>query len=84
MSATLNSEAFSKYYNNAPHINIPGFTYPVTEYFLEDVLQMTQFKFQEKRGWRERGWKNEAKQKEWSDYVEPYIRQLESEKKYDR
>lgn len=47
MSATLNSEAFSRYYDNCPHINIPGFTFPVAEYFLEDVLQRTKFQFLE-------------------------------------
>ncbi|XP_062607434.1 LOW QUALITY PROTEIN: ATP-dependent DNA/RNA helicase DHX36-like [Saccostrea cucullata] len=41
MSATLNAEKFSKYFNNCPHINIPGFTYPVKEYFLEDAVQLT-------------------------------------------
>ncbi|XP_066139609.1 ATP-dependent DNA/RNA helicase DHX36-like isoform X2 [Euwallacea fornicatus] len=83
MSATLNSEAFSKYYDNAPHINIPGFTYPVTEFYLEDVLQMTGYKFKEEP----RKWvvaKNRRKHREWSEYIEPYIRQLEMEQKYDR
>lgn len=41
MSATLNAEQFAKYYGNCPCINIPGFTYPVEEYYLEDVLEMT-------------------------------------------
>ncbi|CAG0890725.1 unnamed protein product [Cyprideis torosa] len=38
MSATLNAELFSSYYANAPMIHIPGFTFPVKEYFLEDAL----------------------------------------------
>lgn len=42
MSATLNSERFSKYYNDCPMIHIPGFTYPVQEFYLEDVLLFTQ------------------------------------------
>nr|CAD7589117.1 unnamed protein product [Timema genevievae] len=41
MSATLNAEQFSKYYDNCPSINIPGFTYPVEEFYLEDVLHLT-------------------------------------------
>ncbi|KAF3428740.1 LOW QUALITY PROTEIN: hypothetical protein E2986_01277 [Frieseomelitta varia] len=45
MSATVNPESFSEYYNNCPMIHIPGFTYPVTEYYLEDVLFLTEFKF---------------------------------------
>jgi HrpA-like RNA helicase len=33
MSATLNAQAFSKYFNDAPIINIPGRQFPVTTYF---------------------------------------------------
>ena len=43
MSATLNAENFARYYGNCPCINIPGFTYPVVEYYLEDVLEMTRW-----------------------------------------
>jgi len=42
MSATLNADHFSRYFNNCPRINIPGFTYPVEELYLEDVLEITQ------------------------------------------
>lgn len=41
MSATLNAKQFSRYFNNCPTLNIPGYTYPVKEYKLEDVLEMT-------------------------------------------
>ncbi|KAK7094211.1 hypothetical protein V1264_007863 [Littorina saxatilis] len=44
MSATLNAEMFSQYFNRCPMINIPGFTYPVKEYLLEDVLEMTRYR----------------------------------------
>ena len=43
MSATLNAHAFSKYFNNCPKISIPGYTYPVKEYYLEDALEVTRF-----------------------------------------
>jgi HrpA-like RNA helicase len=33
MSATLNSKAFSEYFDNAPIVNIPGRQFPVTTYF---------------------------------------------------
>ncbi|KAL4184891.1 hypothetical protein AMTRI_Chr10g227850 [Amborella trichopoda] len=39
MSATINAEMFSKYFGNAPIIHIPGFTFPVAEVFLEDLLE---------------------------------------------
>jgi ATP-dependent RNA helicase DHX57 len=31
----------SEYFNNAPAIEIPGFTHPVTDYYLEDILENT-------------------------------------------
>lgn len=40
MSATLNAEAFSKYFNECPSLNIPGFTYPVEELYLEDIYTL--------------------------------------------
>ena len=43
MSATLNAEKFSKYLDDCPMIHIPGFTFPVTEYYLEDVVEMTRY-----------------------------------------
>lgn len=43
MSATLNAESFSKYFNNCPMIHIEGFTFPVHENFLEDILEETGF-----------------------------------------
>lgn len=43
MSATLNAEQFAKYYDECPCLNIPGFTYPVKEYYMEDVLEMTRY-----------------------------------------
>nr|XP_055030353.1 ATP-dependent DNA/RNA helicase DHX36 [Misgurnus anguillicaudatus] len=44
MSATLNAEKFSRYFNNCPMVHIPGYTFPVKEYLLEDVVEMLRFK----------------------------------------
>ncbi|KAK2968936.1 hypothetical protein RJ640_003623 [Escallonia rubra] len=41
MSATINANLFSRYFGDAPTIHIPGLTFPVTEFFLEDVLEKT-------------------------------------------
>ncbi|KAI9330847.1 P-loop containing nucleoside triphosphate hydrolase protein [Obelidium mucronatum] len=43
MSATIDSETFSNYFHGAPVLNIPGFTHPVTDFYLEDVLRLTQY-----------------------------------------
>lgn len=43
MSATINQELFSNYFNGAPAIEIPGFTHPVQDFYLEDILDMTSY-----------------------------------------
>ncbi|XP_022089180.1 ATP-dependent RNA helicase DHX36-like isoform X2 [Acanthaster planci] len=56
MSATLNAELFSAYFHGCPMANIPGFTFPVLEYWLEDVLQMTKYHPPEQRRRHEPVW----------------------------
>ncbi|XP_050298612.1 putative ATP-dependent RNA helicase DHX57 [Anthonomus grandis grandis] len=41
MSATLNANLFSQYFGEIPVISIPGRTFPVEQYFLEDILEET-------------------------------------------
>jgi HrpA-like RNA helicase len=46
MSATLDAEAFTQYFGGRAHVgrvNIPGRTYPVEDYYLDDVLRQTGF-----------------------------------------
>lgn len=88
MSATLNSEQFSKYYNDCPMISIPGFTFPVTCFYLEDVLSVTKYelpKFVERNDWRKH-MKGEKMKKqarsEFMELLEPYVQSLRSIKKY--
>lgn len=54
MSATLNAEKFSRYFDNCPMVHIPGYTYPVEEFLLEDVVEMLRFKPQHRREHRPR------------------------------
>uniref|UniRef100_A0A2I2ZV23 ATP-dependent DNA/RNA helicase DHX36 n=1 Tax=Gorilla gorilla gorilla TaxID=9595 RepID=A0A2I2ZV23_GORGO len=83
MSATLNAEKFSEYFGNCPMIHIPGFTFPVVEYLLEDVIEKIRYvpeqkehRSQFKRGFmqghvnRQEKEEKEAIYKErWPDYV---------------
>ena len=42
MSATMESERFARYWGpDTPHVHIPGRTFPVTDFTLEDVLAVT-------------------------------------------
>ncbi|XP_059076039.1 DExH-box ATP-dependent RNA helicase DExH1 isoform X2 [Cryptomeria japonica] len=49
MSATINAELFSKYFGDAPIIYIPGFTFPVKQLFLEDVLETIRYTIPKKK-----------------------------------
>ncbi|KAK4437453.1 DExH-box ATP-dependent RNA helicase DExH6 [Sesamum alatum] len=40
MSATIDTERFSQYFGGCPVIQVPGFTYPVKSFYLEDVLSL--------------------------------------------
>ncbi|XP_059308762.1 DExH-box ATP-dependent RNA helicase DExH5, mitochondrial isoform X1 [Lycium ferocissimum] len=44
MSATLDAELFSSYFDGAPLVHIPGFTHPVRTHFLEDILEMSGYR----------------------------------------
>ena len=41
MSATLDSNLFSNFFGQAPVIKVPGRTFPVSNYFLEDLYDAT-------------------------------------------
>jgi ATP-dependent RNA helicase DHX36 len=41
MSATLHIDLFSKYFGGCPVVKVPGFTHPVKDYYLEDILKLT-------------------------------------------
>ncbi|XP_011611798.2 putative ATP-dependent RNA helicase DHX57 isoform X2 [Takifugu rubripes] len=43
MSATLNAHLFSDYFYNCPSIHIPGRTFPVDQFFLEDAIAKTNY-----------------------------------------
>ncbi|XP_070684754.1 ATP-dependent DNA/RNA helicase DHX36 [Pempheris klunzingeri] len=79
MSATLNAEKFSRYFGNCPMIHIPGLTFPVQEFLLEDIVEMTRYRPQNqdrrpawKRGfWQGRNSRPEKEEKE-AEYKESW------------
>ncbi|KAF8078990.1 P-loop containing nucleoside triphosphate hydrolase protein [Lyophyllum atratum] len=44
MSATINHETFVKYFDGAPLLTIPGFTHPVTDKYLEDLVPLIKYR----------------------------------------
>ena len=48
MSATLNADLFSRYFGaGTPVVEIPGRTFPVEQFFLEDVVDMVGYAVEE-------------------------------------
>lgn len=43
MSATIDTNLFSTYFDNCPIIEVPGRSHSVKEYYLEDCIEMTNF-----------------------------------------
>ena len=41
MSATLDSKLFCSFFQGAPFLSVPGRTFPVSEYYLEDIIDAT-------------------------------------------
>ncbi|XP_059141900.1 ATP-dependent DNA/RNA helicase DHX36-like [Physella acuta] len=66
MSATLNAEMFSQYFNNCNMLNIPGFTFPVKEYLLEDTIELSRYVLDtQKKTCRKKSWpRKSSEQKE--------------------
>ncbi|KAK0464219.1 P-loop containing nucleoside triphosphate hydrolase protein [Desarmillaria tabescens] len=44
MSATIDHETFTTYFGGAPLLTIPGFTHPVTDLYLEDVISSIDYR----------------------------------------
>ena len=89
MSATLNADAFSKYFDKCPTFHIPGVIFPVKEYYLEDVIEMTNFddfgpepvvkKWHKHTKWgREKAVQND----DHDGMIRPFVRDLRSKNLY--
>jgi HrpA-like RNA helicase len=44
MSATLDAEKIAGYMGGCPVISVPGRTFPVTSFFLEDAIEVTGYR----------------------------------------
>ncbi|XP_053279032.1 ATP-dependent DNA/RNA helicase DHX36 [Pleuronectes platessa] len=88
MSATLNAEKFSKYFDNCPMVHIPGSTFPVEEFLLEDIIEMTSYRPQNqdrRPSWKKGFWQGqnsrpekEEKEAEYKDSWPCYQRTLQN------
>ena len=68
MSATLDADRFATYWNDAPTMHIPGRTFPVEDFMLEDVLEITGYNPPKKK--RKQGgfnYRSNRKSTPWAD-----------------
>uniref|UniRef100_A0A182PCL5 ATP-dependent RNA helicase DHX36 n=1 Tax=Anopheles epiroticus TaxID=199890 RepID=A0A182PCL5_9DIPT len=78
MSATLTAETFSQYFNNCPTVEIRGITYPVREYYLENILaELNFYTFEDKPG-PMRGRGRQRREDPFLDMIEPYCQEIRS------
>lgn len=84
----VNSETFSLFVSS-------GFTFPVKEFYLEDVLEITGFKFTPKRSnlgpqkphWHKftkRGKEENRRVCDFADFIAPYLRNISGSGQYSR
>lgn len=82
MSATINAELFSKYFGNAPMVHIPGFTFPVTQFFLEDVLEKTRYRINTENGGARRSYQDRKTQDKKDPLLEAF-EEIDIEREYE-
>ncbi|XP_046840987.1 ATP-dependent DNA/RNA helicase DHX36-like [Xenia sp. Carnegie-2017] len=73
MSATLNADIFSEYFGGCPILNIPGFTFPVKQYFLEEIVKTLRYQCpptKKRKLWGRRNKKDDLNREEmWKKYL---------------
>lgn len=69
MSATLETQRFQNYWSSTPvpHVHIPGRTFPVTDFMLEDVLRLTGFIPSKNKGSKTRMTHRGQRSSPWND-----------------
>ncbi|XP_068613399.1 ATP-dependent DNA/RNA helicase DHX36-like [Brachionichthys hirsutus] len=87
MSATLNAQKFSKYFDHCPMVHIPGLTFPVEEFLLEDIVELTRYcpqNLDRRPQWKKTFWQGkncrpekEEKEAEYRESWPGYARTLE-------
>lgn len=84
MSATLNADFFSSYYGGAPTLHIPGYTFPVKEYYLEDIVEKTRYQFNARNAprWQQKSIKK--KEEQFNAMIKPYARELQNDGRYSQ
>ncbi|CAF0793937.1 unnamed protein product [Adineta ricciae] len=79
MSASIQAEKFSAYFNNCPILHIPGNIYPINEYFLEDYITKLKYPFENANSYRRSN--KEIDQVKFNEYINELEWDLVQQKK---
>ncbi|XP_062548784.1 ATP-dependent DNA/RNA helicase DHX36-like [Armigeres subalbatus] len=79
MSATLTADTFSNYFNNCPMVEIPGLTFPVEEFYLEDVVAELDFHHFEGESSKTNYRSKDQQLMSFFDMIDPYLPQIRDE-----
>lgn len=94
----MEAERFSQYFEGCPLLHIPGFMFPVKEFYLEDVLEMTNFEdwpplrtpgseggkgpWMKRRNHMRRACERDEKVRAHEEWICPFIQKLHDEGNY--
>jgi HrpA-like RNA helicase len=79
MSATLNADIFSKYFENCPVLDIPGRTFPVQEFYLEHAINQSDYTLSEHSPYARQGGKQQQPlAKKYPDFPPRVVKVLEN------
>jgi ATP-dependent RNA helicase DHX36 len=84
MSATINAEIFSQYFNNCPVLVVPGMTHPVQVHYLEDTLKLLNYSVRpnSKKNPRENQKQSQLLDAEYKRFMSPFLNQMEADWNY--
>lgn len=88
MSATINSDIFSCYFNNCPVVNVPGQIHGVEVHYLEDILTKLDFRIRSQKLKRANRLPTESDALsktldfEYKNLMEPFIKEMEDKRSY--
>lgn len=82
MSATINSNLLSEYFNNCPVLNIAGRSFPVETVYLEDILSKLDFRFRSTRNRSGADSHPNHLDIEYNQIMAPFVEEMEANHSY--
>jgi len=82
MSATIDANIFSQYFNNCPVLVVPGMTHPVKVHYLEDTLKLLNYSVRSNSQKRENQKQSHLLDAEYKRLMAPTLQQMQADGNY--